>query len=73
MNSAIGRLYPSTKFAVVLVLIICSVFTPGYLFQYSMFLLALLFSLFAGTAKKFIGAFFKSIFVIILFIFIIQV
>ena len=34
MNSAIGKLYPSTKFAVLLLLVILSVFTPGYTLQY---------------------------------------
>lgn len=29
MNSSIGKLYPSTKFAVMLLLVIFSIFTPG--------------------------------------------
>lgn len=73
MNSHIGKLYPATKFAVLLLLAILSIFTPGYLFQYLMFPLILLVSLFAGTGKKFLGTFLKSIFIVILFIFVIQV
>ena len=73
MNSAIGRLYPSTKFAVVLVLVIFSIFTPGYLFQYLMLPLAVILSFCSGTGRKFLGTFLKSIFIIVLFIFIIQV
>ena len=73
MNSAIGKLYPSTKFAVLLLLVILSVFTPGYTLQYLMFLVVLFFSLCAGTARQFLGTFFKSIFIIIIFIFAIQV
>ncbi len=73
MDSAIGRLYASTKFMVLFVLVIISIFTPGYMLQYMMFPLCLLFSIFAGTGKKFAGTFFKSIFLIILFIFVIQV
>ncbi len=73
MNSSIGKLYPSTKFAVMLLLVIFSIFTPGYVMQYLMFPLVVLISLCAGTGKQFLGTFFKSIFIIILFIFAIQV
>lgn len=73
MNSAIGKLYPTTKFAVVLLLVICSIFTPGYLFQYIMLPVAFVLSVCSGTAKQFLKTFFKSIFIIVLFIFIIQV
>ena len=73
MNSAIGKLYPSTKFAVVLLLVICSIFTPGYIFQYIMLPVAFILSVCSGTGKQFLKTFFKSIFIIILFIFIIQV
>ena len=73
MNSSIGKLYPSTKFALMLLLVIFSIFTPGYVMQYLMFPLVVLISLCAGTGKQFLGTFFKSIFIIILFIFAIQV
>ena len=73
MNSSIGKLYPSTKFAVMLLLVIFSIFTPGYVMQYLIFPLVVLISLCAGTGKQFLGTFFKSIFIIILFIFAIQV
>ena len=69
MNSSIGKLYPSTKFAVMLLLVIFSIFTPGYVMQYLMFPLVVLISLCAGTGKQFLGTFFKSIFIIILVMF----
>ncbi len=73
MNSKIGTLYPTTKFAVVLLLAVSSIFTPGYLLQYLILPLVLLISLLAGTGKKFAGTFMKSIFIIVVFIFVIQV
>lgn len=73
MNSKIGSLYPTTKFCVVLLLIICSIFTPGYVLQYAIVPCVLLVSMLSGTGKQFFGTFMKSIFVIVLFIFAIQV
>lgn len=73
MNSRIGRLYPATKLAVVLLVIILCMFTPGYWFQYMMLPVFFIISLMASTGKNFLKTFFKSIFLIVLFIFIIQV
>lgn len=73
MNSAIGKLYPTTKFFVLLALVIVCIFHPGWQLQYLMLPVVLVISLLAGTAKQFLGTFFKSIFIIILFIFAIQV
>lgn len=73
MNSGIGRLYPTTKFMFVLLVIIISVFTPGYLLQYAMFPMFLVLSLLAGTGANFLKTFLKSVVVIVIFIFVIQV
>lgn len=73
MNSKIGRLYPTTKFMVLLVLAFFSIFTAGYRLQYMILPAMLLVSLCAGTGKQFLRTFFKSIFIIVLFIFLIQV
>lgn len=73
MNSFIGRLYPGTKFSILMLLIVISIFTPGNLVQYMVFPIVLLISLMAGTLKQFMGTFMKSIFIIIVFIFVIQV
>lgn len=73
MDSRIGKLYPTTKFMITLLVVIVSIFTPGYVLQYVMFPVFLIISLMAGTTKQFLNAFFKSIFIIILFIFAMQV
>lgn len=73
MNSRIGRLYPATKVAVVLLVIILCMFTPGYYLQYAMLPAFFIISVLASTGRKFITTFFKSIVIIVLFIFIIQV
>ena len=73
MNGAIGKLYPTTKFCVLLALAVICIFHPGWQLQYLMLPIVLVISLLAGTAKQFLATFFKSIFIIILFIFVIQV
>lgn len=73
MDSRIGKLYPTTKFMITLLVVIVSIFTPGYVLQYVMFPVFLIISLMVGTTKQFLNAFFKSIFIIILFIFAMQV
>lgn len=73
MDSRIGQLYPSTKFAFIVLIILLSMFTPGYIFQYMVLPLILLLSLFSRTAVDFLSTFMKSIFIVVLFIFIIQV
>lgn len=73
MDSRIGKLYPTTKFMITLLVIIISIFTPGYVLQYVMFPVFLIISFMAGTTKQFLNTFFKSIFIIILFIFAMQV
>lgn len=54
MDSRIGKLYPTTKFMITLLVIIVSIFTPGYVLQYVMFPVFLIISLMAGTTKQFI-------------------
>lgn len=73
MDSRIGKLYPTTKFAVALFVIFVSIFTPGYLLQYAMFPVFTVISLCAGTGKQFLKSFFQSILIIVVFIFAIQV
>lgn len=73
MDSRIGKLYPTTKFMITFLVVIISIFTPGYVLQYIMFPVFLIISFMAGTTKQFLNAFFKSIFIIILFIFAMQV
>lgn len=73
MDSRIGKLYPTTKFMITLLVVIISIFTPGYVLQYALFPVFLIISFMAGTTKQFLNAFFKSIFIIILFIFAMQV
>lgn len=73
MNSRIGKLYPSSKFAFILLIIILSMFTPGYMMQYMVLPCLVLISLFSKTASQFISTFMKSISVVVLFIFLIQV
>lgn len=72
MNSRIGQLYPSTKFAFIVLLILLSMFVPGYTFQYLILPFMFFISLFSSTAKSFILTFMKSIFIVVLFIFIVQ-
>ncbi|MEO1769794.1 energy-coupling factor transporter transmembrane component T family protein [Candidatus Enterococcus ferrettii] len=73
MNSFIGRLYPSTKFLLVLVIIILSMFTPDYRFQLGLFAVVLFLSVLSNTLGSFLKLFVKSIVLIVLFIFLIQV
>lgn len=73
MDSRIGKLYPTTKFMVALLAVVISIFTPGYVLQYLMFPVFLIISLMAGTGKQFLSIFFKSIFLIIVFVFAMQV
>ncbi|GEO70056.1 energy-coupling factor transporter transmembrane component T [Levilactobacillus acidifarinae] len=72
MTHFIPRLYPTTKAWLVLGIILCSIFIPGYWFQYSIFLVALVLAMLSGVAKRYTSLFLKSIFIISLFIFIIQ-
>lgn len=73
MDSRIGKLYPTTKFMITLLVVIISIFTPEYVLQYALFPVFLIISVMAGTTKQFLNAFLKSIFIIILFIFAMQV
>lgn len=73
MSKFIKELYPTTKVWLILGLIVCTVFTPGYLFQYSLFGVAVVLALCSGILPKFLSLFFKSIFIICLFIFVIQI
>lgn len=73
MNSFIGRLYPSSKFLIVILLIILSMFTPNYIFQLGLFVFVLILSALSKTLTQFLNIFFKSISLIVIFIFIMQV
>lgn len=73
MDSLIGKLYPSSKFAFVILIILVSMFTPGYMIQYMVLPLVLIISFFSRTAINFLSTFMKSISIVVLFIFLIQV
>lgn len=73
MNSFVGRLYPSSKFAIMILFMIVSIFTSGYFLQYAILPIFLIISLFSGTAGQLFKTFMKSIFIIVLFIFLIQI
>ncbi|SJZ59245.1 energy-coupling factor transport system permease protein [Pilibacter termitis] len=73
MNNWATRLYPSTKVLFVLLVIVLGVMVPGYTFQYSIFPFMIIVALLSQCAGKFLSLFMKSIFVIVLFIFVIQV
>lgn len=72
MNNPIKKLYPTTKFWFVLGIIMCAVFIPGYQFQYSVFIIIGIVAALGNVLKPYLLLFFKSIFIICLFIFIIQ-
>ena len=67
MTSKTSRLYPSTKFFWVLLMVIICMFTPGYVVQYMVFPLVILLSVFSKNTLKFVSVFMKSILVIVLF------
>ena len=72
MNNWIEKLYPSTKFLFLLLVIILSVFVKGYEFQFLVLPLMLIVCLLSNNIKEFLSVFFKSIFIIVIFIFAIQ-
>ena len=73
MLSQIGKWYPSTKLMIVVSVIIISMFSTIPTVQYVLFGLSILLSLCSGTLSNFFKTFFKSIVIIILFIFLVQV
>lgn len=73
MVSSIDKWYPSTKLMIVLTVIIISMFSTAHTVQYILFGFALLLSLCSRKIGKFLNTFFKSIFIIVLFIFFVQV
>lgn len=73
MDSRIGKLYPTTKFMIMVLVVMISIFTPGYTLQYLFLPVFLIISFAAGTGKQFLNTFFKSVFIIVLFVFAIQV
>uniref|UniRef100_UPI00403F1176 energy-coupling factor transporter transmembrane component T n=1 Tax=Candidatus Enterococcus willemsii TaxID=1857215 RepID=UPI00403F1176 len=73
MSSAIGKWYPSTKLMILLTVIMISMFSTLPMVQYVLFGVALILSVAARTFSRFLNTFFKSIFLIVLFIFLIQV
>lgn len=73
MANPIEKWYPSTKLMIVLTIIIISMFSTIPLVQYVLFGVALLLSLCSGKIGRFLTTFFKSIFIIVLFIFLVQV
>lgn len=68
-----NKLYPSTKFAFVTLVMIISMFAPGYYLQYGLFLFILFLSILSGKLLPFLSIFFKSIFWVLAFIFVFQV
>lgn len=72
MDNIISRLYPSTKFRMVLLITIITMFTSGYKLQYSLMILALFLSFLSGKFIETLKAFFKYIFLVIVFIFLVQ-
>lgn len=73
MANPIEKWYPSTKLMIVLTIIIISMFSTIPPVQYVLFGVALLLSLCSGKIGRFLTIFFKSIFIIVLFIFLVQV
>lgn len=73
MKTAIHYLYPSSKFCIVILITLLSMFIPGYFWQYLVFPLVLILTLFSKNTKEFLATFFKAIVILVLFIFIIQV
>lgn len=73
MVKSIDQWYPSTKLMIVLTVIIISMFSTANVVQYVLFGLSLLLSLCSGNIGRFLATFFKSIFIIVLFIFLVQV
>lgn len=72
MHSAIGKWYPSTKLMILLTVILISMFSSNPLVQCGLFGFALILSLCSRTLVKFSATFLKSIFVIVLFLFLVQ-
>lgn len=72
MSNFIQKLYPTTKVWLISGIIICSVFIPGYKFQYGVFIFTSILALASGVFRRYLSLFIKSIFVISLFIFLIQ-
>lgn len=73
MDSRIGKLYPTTKFMIMVLVVMISIFTPGYTLQYLFLPVFLIISFASGTGKQFLNTFFKSVFIIVLFVFAIQI
>ena len=73
MAKSIDQWYPSTKLMIVLTVIIISMFSTANVVQYVLFGLSLLLSLCSGNIGRFLATFFNSIFIIVLFIFLVQV
>ena len=73
MQSKIGKLNPSTKFFYLVMMIFLCMFMPGYQFQYMVLPLTILLAFMSNTLKQFLSVFSKSIIIIVVFIFVIQV
>lgn len=71
MNNIISNLYPSTKFRFLLLMILIVMFSKGYELQYSIFLLAAFLSFASGKLKEMLSSFFKCIFLVVIFIFLV--
>lgn len=65
-------LYPSTKFLISLFMIISVFIVEGYLYGYLMVPLSLLIALYAGVFKELFSLVMKTLFVLTIFIFMIQ-
>ncbi|MFJ7935601.1 energy-coupling factor transporter transmembrane component T [Sporosarcina sp. NPDC096371] len=72
MSNEVQRLYPSTKMSIVVAVILFTLMMPGYIYQYSVLPIFIILAFVSGVGTKFLSAFLKSIFVIVLFIFIFQ-
>lgn len=66
------NIYPMAKLAIVLFVVITTMFTPGYTYQYLLFPIILLLCIFTGIFKKFVSIFMKTIFILVIFIFVMQ-
>lgn len=72
IQKSIQALYPSTKFLVVLFVFVTVFIVPGYIYPYLMLPICILIAFLGGVLKDFLNLVMKSLFIIALFIFILQ-
>lgn len=73
VNELIKDLYPTTKFLFVLFVIITSFLMPGYIYQFSMLIVAVFFGILAGKAKHILNLIVKGLIPIVTLIFLLQI